>query len=54
MYSIGIDSIWKASTNEMQFTNSLKMKTAVIIGVIHMMFGLVLRVVNNIKNNKKT
>ena len=37
----------------MQFVNSFKMKTAVIIGVVHMLFGLVLKLVNNIRQNKK-
>lgn len=52
VYPFGIDSIWKTATNEMQFTNSLKMKAAVIIGVVHMMFGLFLRLFNNIKQKK--
>jgi V-type H+-transporting ATPase subunit a len=51
---VGVDSIWKASQNEMQFTNSLKMKVAVIIGVIHMFFGLILRVINNFKQKNRT
>lgn len=33
----------------MQFTNSLKMKLAVIIGVVHMMLGLLVRFINGIK-----
>ena len=33
----------------MQFTNSLKMKISVIIGVIHMLLGLGIRVLNNLK-----
>lgn len=33
----------------MQFSNSLKMKIAVIIGVVHMMLGLVIRFLNGIK-----
>jgi V-type H+-transporting ATPase subunit a len=36
----------------MQFTNSLKMKIAVIIGVVHMLFGLMLRVINNLRKRK--
>lgn len=50
--SFGLDSIWKVSTNEMAFTNSLKMKAAVIIGVIHMMFGLLLRLFNCLRRKK--
>lgn len=36
----------------MQFVNSLKMKIAVIIGVIHMMLGLIVRVINCIKKKQ--
>ena len=36
----------------MAFTNSLKMKAAVIIGVVHMMFGLFLRLYNCIRRKK--
>lgn len=52
MYPIGIDSIWKVANNEMSFINSLKMKAAVIIGVIHMVFGLFLKLYNNIRQKK--
>lgn len=52
VYAVGIDSIWKTSTNQMQYTNSLKMKMAVILGVVHMMFGLLLRLVNNKRQRK--
>jgi len=52
VYSIGIDSIWKVSTNEMAFTNSLKMKAAVILGVVHMVFGLCLRLLNNLRQKR--
>lgn len=33
----------------MQFLNSLKMKIAVILGVTHMLLGLIIRIINNIK-----
>jgi V-type H+-transporting ATPase subunit a len=46
---MGIDSIWTVSDNKMQFTNSLKMKLAVIIGVIHMLLGLGIRLLNNLR-----
>ena len=49
---MGVDSIWKVSLNEMQFTNSLKMKMAVILGVVHMMFGLLIRLYNNYRLGK--
>jgi V-type H+-transporting ATPase subunit a len=46
--------MWKVSINEMSFINSLKMKVAVILGVVHMMFGLFLRLYNNIRQKKWT
>jgi V-type H+-transporting ATPase subunit a len=49
---MGIDSIWKVSENAMQYTNSLKMKIAVILGVVHMIFGLFIRLLNNFKKKK--
>lgn len=36
----------------MAFTNSLKMKIAVILGVVHMMFGLFLKLLNNIRQKQ--
>ncbi len=40
VYSFGVDPIWYLSVQEIQFLNSIKMKTAVIFGVLHMMLGL--------------
>ncbi len=36
----------------MQFTNSFKMKLAVILGVTHMMLGLAIKLVNYIRAKK--
>jgi V-type H+-transporting ATPase subunit a len=36
----------------MGFTNSLKMKLAVILGVVHMMFGILLKLVNNLRQRQ--
>lgn len=52
MYGFGIDSVWKVADNEMAFVNSLKMKLAVILGVVHMMFGLFLKLMNNLKQRQ--
>ena len=48
VYPFGIDPIWGKSSNEITYINSFKMKMAVIIGVIHMMFGIFMRGWNNI------
>jgi V-type H+-transporting ATPase subunit a len=41
VYKVGVDPVWYLSTQEILFLNSIKMKIAVIIGVIHMTLGLV-------------
>ena len=46
VYPFGMDPKWQMSTNELSFHNSVKMKLAVIIGVFHMLFGIVLKGIN--------
>lgn len=48
VYPLGVDPIWYASSNELQFVNSFKMKFAVIVGVSHMLIGVVLKGLNAI------
>ena len=48
VYKFGIDPSWMNSSNELAFVNSLKMKLSVIIGVLHMLFGIVLNGCNAI------
>lgn len=46
VYVMGIDPVWYAADNRIIFTNSFKMKMSIIFGVIHMIFGICLSVVN--------
>ena len=48
VYPIGIDPKWYASTNDLSFMNSFKMKLSVIVGVIQMTLGIILRGLNNL------
>ena len=46
IYPFGIDPIWGVANNELIFVNSLKMKIAVIIAIIHMVLGVVMKLFN--------
>uniref|UniRef100_A0A9J7Y5U4 V-type proton ATPase subunit a n=1 Tax=Cyprinus carpio carpio TaxID=630221 RepID=A0A9J7Y5U4_CYPCA len=52
-YPLGIDPIWNMAVNRLTFLNSYKMKMSVIIGVIHMTFGVVLSVFNHLHFRQK-
>ncbi|EDW52621.1 V-type proton ATPase 116 kDa subunit a [Drosophila sechellia] len=45
-YPFGMDPIWQLAENKIIFLNTFKMKLSIIVGVIHMIFGVSMSVVN--------
>ncbi|KAG8515005.1 V-type proton ATPase 116 kDa subunit a isoform 2, partial [Galemys pyrenaicus] len=52
-YPLGIDPIWNLATNRLTFLNSFKMKMSVILGIIHMTFGVTLGIFNHLHFRKR-
>lgn len=48
VYPIGVDTAWHIAENSLMFTNSLKMKMAIIFGVSQMLLGFFLKLSNAI------
>ena len=41
-----ISKIWQLADNKLIFLNSVKMKMSIILGLMHMIFGIILSVFN--------
>jgi V-type H+-transporting ATPase subunit a len=52
VYPFGLDPVWGISSNGLTYVNSMKMKIAVIIGVIHMSVGVLLKAFNAVHFRK--
>lgn len=53
VYPFGVDPIWMASTSDISYYNSFKMKMSVILGVAQMSMGVVMKGANAVHFNKK-
>jgi len=49
VYPFGIDPTWHGRTQQISFTNSMKMKMSVLFGITQMTFGLILKMLNHIE-----
>jgi len=47
VYVFGLDPIWHGTKTELTFTNSIKMKMSIILGVMHMDLGILMSLFNH-------
>lgn len=43
---MGVDPVWGLATAKLNFTNGIKMKLSVIMGIIHMTIGIIMKGTN--------
>ncbi|XP_053682361.1 V-type proton ATPase 116 kDa subunit a 1 isoform X2 [Sabethes cyaneus] len=53
IYPVGLDPVWQLASNKIIFLNSYKMKLSIIFGVVHMIFGVCMSVINYNFFNKR-
>ena len=49
IYPVGLDPVWIFKDNELIYTNSMKMKISVVIGIIQMVFGMILQLIKQVR-----
>ena len=47
-YAAGFDPVWSLATTRLTFSNNVKMKLSVIMGVLHMTLGIVIKGFNSV------
>ncbi|XP_055593419.1 V-type proton ATPase 116 kDa subunit a 1-like [Uranotaenia lowii] len=52
VYWYGLDPVWMLASNKIIFLNSFKMKLSIIFGVVHMILGVCMSVINNLHFRK--
>jgi V-type H+-transporting ATPase subunit a len=53
VYPFGFDPMWSHSSNKLSYQNSVKMKQAIVLGVVHMSLGIFCKLFNLLYYNKK-
>ena len=53
VYPFGFDPQWSHSSNKLSYQNSVKMKQAIVLGVVHMCLGIFCKLFNLLYYNKK-
>jgi V-type H+-transporting ATPase subunit a len=47
-YPLGVDPVWGLSAQKLTFSNNIKMKLSVIMGIVHMTIGVIIKGTNTI------